>query len=48
MADPRIRSKTGNAPLVKQGHTATDGFGANPDAKRRGAGQSVRELDIKG
>ena len=47
MAEAKIKSKTGNATVIKTGHTATSGFGANPDAKRRGSGGAVREIDFK-
>lgn len=47
MADASMKSKTGNATIVKQGHTATSAFGANPDAQRRGPGGSVRDISVK-
>ena len=38
-----IAGKTGNAPIIKQGHTTTGQFGNNPDAK----GQVREPRDIK-
>lgn len=46
MAESTFKSKTGNAPIVKQGHTATDAFGANPSATAK-QGTSVRDLSVK-
>jgi hypothetical protein len=36
-------SKTGNAPIVRQGHTATTKHGSDPNLKVRG-GNSPRDL----
>jgi hypothetical protein len=41
-----ISSKTGNAPIVKVGHTASNQFGSNPDVKTKGRSAS-RELSGK-
>lgn len=41
-----ITSKTGNASVMKQGHTTSGKHGTDPNAKVRG-GNSVRELKIK-
>lgn len=46
MPKPTISSKTGNAPVVKTGHTASNRFGSNPDAKVRGSVTS-RDLSAK-
>lgn len=46
MPDATIKAKTGNAPLVKQGHTATNNYGSNPNAQRKGT-DSPRDLSIK-
>ena len=47
MADPKMKQKVGNAEVVKTGHTATNAYGANPDAQRRGPGGSVRNVEVK-
>ncbi len=36
--DKNINSKTGSAPIVKVGHTYSDRFGSEPNAKERGRG----------
>lgn len=42
-----IQSKTGSAPIMRQGHTATNQFGTNPDvAKPKGRSES-RDLNPK-
>lgn len=46
MPDPSIKSKTGNAPIKKVGHTASNRFGTNPDARVKGNVTS-RDLGIK-
>jgi hypothetical protein len=46
MPSPTIKSKTGNAPITKVGHTAANRFGSNPDAKVKGPSTS-RDLSIK-
>jgi len=38
-----IKSSTGKAKIKKQGHTASNAFGSDPNAKAR-FGKSVREL----
>lgn len=37
---------TGNAPIVKQGHTTNDQHGSNINAKPKGR-KSTRNLDLK-
>lgn len=46
MPKPSISSKTGSAPIVKVGHTASNQFGSNPDAKVKGRSSS-RDLSAK-
>lgn len=48
MATPlkKIQSKTGNATIVKQGHTTDRQFGSNPDAKGKGR-KPVTDLNPK-
>lgn len=43
--DPSIKSSTGSAPIIKQGHTADGRFGADPDAKVKGE-TKARDLSI--
>jgi len=42
----KIGSKTGSAPIQRQGHTTDGQHGSNPDAKRKG-NPSVRDLNAK-
>lgn len=44
--EAKIQSNTGNAKIVKVGHTATTLYGSNPDSKRRG-NPTVRDLSAK-
>lgn len=46
MPKPTMTAKTGNAPVVKTGHTASNQFGSNPDVKVKGRSAS-RDLGIK-
>lgn len=46
MPKPTLSAKTGSAPLRKTGHTASNRFGSNPDAKVRG-GSASRDLSAK-
>lgn len=39
-------SKTGNAPIIRQGHTATSKHGSDPNMKVKGA-QTPRDLKAK-
>lgn len=41
-----IGSKTGSAPIIRQGHTATGNFGDDPMAKGKGM-KAVRDLKAK-
>lgn len=41
-----MTSKTGNAPIVRQGHTATNNHGSNPNAKGKGQ-NTPRDLKVK-
>ncbi len=46
MPKAEINSKTGNAKIVKVGHTASNRFGSNPNAQVKGSSTS-RDLGIK-
>lgn len=46
MPSPKITSKTGNASVMRQGHTSDNKHGSNPNAKVKG-GSSVRDLNAK-
>lgn len=48
MAKTQMPAVGSKGETVKLGHTATNAYGANPDAKRRGPGQSSRDLSLKG
>lgn len=39
-------SKTGNAPIIRQGHTATTKHGSDPNMKGKGQ-SSPRDLKVK-
>lgn len=39
----QITSKTGNAPIKRQGHTSDNRYGSNPDARVKGGG-AVRDI----
>lgn len=39
-------SKSGSAPIVKQGHTATQSHGSDPNMRRKPE-VSVRDLSVK-
>lgn len=41
-----ISSKTGSAPIMRQGHTATGNHGDDPNAKGKGM-KAVRDLKAK-
>ena len=41
------QSAAKSAEIVQIGHTASDAFGNNPDAKNRGPGRTSRDLSIK-
>lgn len=45
--DAKIQSNTGNAKIVKVGHTATTLFGSNPDAKGPTNSKTPRDLSAK-
>lgn len=45
MPRDRMTSKTGNAPIVRQGHTATTKHGSNPNMKVKGQ-EKPRDLKI--
>lgn len=45
MAVSKPIGKTGNAPIIKQGHTTTGQFGNDPDAK--GRTREPREIKAK-
>lgn len=40
-------AKTGTAPIVKQGHTATQNHGTDPNFKGRTGANKPRDLSIK-
>lgn len=42
----QIPNATGNAPIIKQGHTTNSQFGSDPNQKPKGR-QSARDLSIK-
>lgn len=46
MPKPTIESKTGNAQIVKTGHTASNQHGSDPNMKVKGR-SAVRELNVK-
>lgn len=46
MPKPTISSKTGNAKIVKTGHTASNQYGSNPDVTVKGRSAS-RDLSGK-
>lgn len=46
MPKETISSNTGNAPIVRQGHTASMKHGSDPNIKGKGS-NSVRDLKIK-
>lgn len=47
MPRENMTSKTGNAPIVKQGHTATSHHGSDPNIKGKYV-EKPRDLSIKG
>lgn len=40
-------SKSGTAPIVKQGHTATNNHGTDPNFKGRTGNNKPRDLSVK-
>jgi len=42
-----MTAKTGNANIVKQGHTATQNHGSDPNFKGRTGSNRPRDLSIK-
>lgn len=48
MAKTQMPATKSGGDIVKVGHTKTNAFGGNPDAKRHGPGQSATELSLKG
>jgi hypothetical protein len=46
MPNTKRPSGTGNAPLIKVGHTASTKFGTNPNMQQKGD-KTVRELNAK-
>lgn len=48
MAKTEMPAAGSKGTIDKLGHTATNAYGANPDAKRRGPGGSHRDLTLKG
>jgi len=46
MPDP-IKSSTGKATIVKQGHTAGKRYGTDPGAMVKGGVQQPRDLNVK-
>lgn len=48
MPKDTITSKTGSAPIKRQGQTAVNAFGANPSARSKGAAaEAPRDLKAK-
>lgn len=46
MPEPTIKSKTGSAPVIKNGHTESGQFGASTTAQPKGRGKA-RDLTVK-
>lgn len=46
MPRDNISSNTGNAPIVRQGHTASTKHGSDPNVKVKGS-TTTRDLNIK-
>jgi hypothetical protein len=45
--EKNVKSKTGNAPIVKVGHTYSGKFGSEPMAKERGRSQTPTDQTFK-
>ena len=47
MPRENLSAKTGTAPIVKQGHTATNNHGTDPNFKGRTGSNRPRDLSVK-